>query len=392
MKRNILLSYILAFLYHSWFWLGIWVFYYLRFTDYAGIGIIESAMITLSIILEVPTGVLADTIGKRKTLMLAFLLSGISGIIFGITTSFAMLFISVILVAIGATCYSGTLETLQYDSLKDLKKEKGFDKVVANTQSIALAASAICSIIGGFLYSYMPGLPFLLVGVFQLIGFFVVFLIKEPSHDSDKFVLSTFIKNQLQGFKELGRTRVIRNQTFVLVGAGLFMIIASEMLDYVQGVEFGFQPQQFGLIAAGMYLLASFASQLTPFIHKFASPIIIVVTSACIVALTFLLSPILGIVSGGIVLAMRWSTQSIFDGGTSLIVNANVVSKYRATTLSSLKLLKNLPYAFAAYFLGVIMERSNARIFGFWLGIVMFIVIALTFYFERISHKNYSRV
>lgn len=44
-NRNIYLSYLLAFCKNSWFWLGIWVFYYLRFTNYAGIGLIETIMI-----------------------------------------------------------------------------------------------------------------------------------------------------------------------------------------------------------------------------------------------------------------------------------------------------------------------------------------------------------
>lgn len=390
MQSNILLSYILAFLYHSWFWLGIWVFYYLRFTDYAGVGIIEGIMITLSIGLEVPTGVLADTIGKRETLMLAFLFSGISGIVFGFTTDFPMLVLSVILVSIGAACYSGTLESLQYDSLKDLGKEKKFDTVIANTNTFSLAASAICSVIGGFLYSHIPGLPFILVGIFQLIGFLVVFLVKEPSHDTKKFILSSFIKNQLQGFRELSRTKNIRNQTFLLVGTGLFMIIASELLDYVQGVEFGFQPHQFGIIAAGMYLLASFASQLVPFFHKHMSAIFIVSLSAGVVALTFLVSPILGLISGGIMLAIRWSFESIFDGGTSLVVHNNVNSTYRATTISTLKLLKNLPYAFAAYFLGFIMEKASAKMFGFWMGIALSIVLLITLFHLRSRQKHFA--
>lgn len=379
MKRNILLSYILAFLYHSWFWLGIWVFYYLRFTDYAGIGIIEATMISLSIALEVPTGVLADTIGKKKTLFLAFLFCGISGIVFGFTTNFSMLVLSVILVSTGAACYSGTLEALQYDSLKDLRKEKMFDKVIANTNTISLVASAICGIFGGFLYSILPGLPFILVGIFQLAGIFVIFFIQEPKHDSIKFSLSTFIKNQVEGFKQLSKTKIIFSRTILLVGCGLFMVIASEMLDYVQGVEIGFKPSQLGVITACMYVFAAIASQLIPFFHKYFSALFITKFSAIIVGITFLLSPFLGLISGAIILTIRWSFESVFDGGTSLIVNDNIDSKFRATTISSLRLLKNIPYAIAAYSFGVVMEVAGARQFGFWLGLALLSFLAITY-------------
>jgi len=71
-KRNVLLSYLLAFSKTTWFWLGIWIFYYLRFTDYAGIGLIETVLIVTVTLAEIPTGAIADLIGKKKTLILPF--------------------------------------------------------------------------------------------------------------------------------------------------------------------------------------------------------------------------------------------------------------------------------------------------------------------------------
>lgn len=45
MERNIQIAYLLAFLKNTWFWLGVWVFFYLSYTNYAGIGIIETSLI-----------------------------------------------------------------------------------------------------------------------------------------------------------------------------------------------------------------------------------------------------------------------------------------------------------------------------------------------------------
>ena len=70
MKRNIkLLKFILP-LNQAWFWLGIWILYYLRFTNYTGIGLIEAVVITTGFIFEIPTGALADLIGKKKTIII----------------------------------------------------------------------------------------------------------------------------------------------------------------------------------------------------------------------------------------------------------------------------------------------------------------------------------
>lgn len=69
--RNIKLIYILSILYNSWFWIGIWVLYYLRYTSYAGIGLLESVMIFTSTTTEIPTGAIADLLGRKKTLTMS---------------------------------------------------------------------------------------------------------------------------------------------------------------------------------------------------------------------------------------------------------------------------------------------------------------------------------
>ncbi|PIU73207.1 hypothetical protein COS78_03500 [Candidatus Shapirobacteria bacterium CG06_land_8_20_14_3_00_40_12] len=65
MDRNIRLAYVIGTLRNSWFWLGVWILFYLSITNYAGIGIVESTLFFTAIILEVPTGAIADMLGKR---------------------------------------------------------------------------------------------------------------------------------------------------------------------------------------------------------------------------------------------------------------------------------------------------------------------------------------
>jgi MFS family permease len=76
-KNNITIAYVLTFAKNTWFWLGIWIFYYLRFTNYAGIGLIETVLIVTTTLTEIPTGAVADLLGKKKTLVIAFLLEAV---------------------------------------------------------------------------------------------------------------------------------------------------------------------------------------------------------------------------------------------------------------------------------------------------------------------------
>ena len=73
MNRNITISYFLAFAKNTWFWLGIWIFYYLQFTNYAGIGIIETVLIVTATLTEIPTGAVADIFGKKNLFQMLFM-------------------------------------------------------------------------------------------------------------------------------------------------------------------------------------------------------------------------------------------------------------------------------------------------------------------------------
>ena len=124
MKRNIKLAYYLTFCWNSLFWLGIWLLYYLKFTDYQGIGLIETTWIIISIISEIPTGAIADIFGKKYTLTFAFLLQAIGQTIMGIALNYSYLIISVVIMTLGSALFSGSYEALVYDSLKQDHKEK----------------------------------------------------------------------------------------------------------------------------------------------------------------------------------------------------------------------------------------------------------------------------
>src|SRR3989344_1850334 len=122
--RNIRIAYLLAAMKNSWFWLGIWIFYYLRFTNYAGIGLIETILIVTLTLMEIPTGAIADLLGKKKTLILAFLFELIGGLMMAIAPNFSVLAGSVFVMCVGGALYSGTLEALVYDSLKQEGNQK----------------------------------------------------------------------------------------------------------------------------------------------------------------------------------------------------------------------------------------------------------------------------
>jgi MFS family permease len=389
LKRNILIAYILAFSKNTWFWLGIWVFYYLRFTNYAGIGIIETTLILTMTLAEIPTGAVADLFGKKKTLILAFLLEAIGSFIMATAGSFEIIAFSVFVMCVGGAFYSGTIDALVFDTLKQHGEESSYDKKISNINTISLITPAICSILGGFLYKLNPTFPFFANGIGYVTGFLASFFLIEPAIDTEKFSLTGYISQTKQGFKELFKTVVIKQQTIYLLSIGFLIVISSEMLNGFLAIEFGFIEEQQGILWSIIFFVSALASQLTPKIMKIFKGNSSITFLGVIICFSFLISPFAGLIVGGLSLVFRASSEGIYSNLSSILINNSTESRYRATTISTFNMIKNIPYVLSAYFVGLISDEFSAKNTALYLGVLLAIYIIFHFLSEKNSkHKK----
>ena len=377
MRNNIVLAYILAFCSKTWFWLGVWIFYYLKFTNYAGIGVAETVLIVTFTVSEIPTGALADLLGKKITLALSFLLQAVGYLMMATAGSFPVLLLSIFVMCVGGTFYSGTLEALVFDSLKQVGKEGDYDKKISNVNTIQLLAPAICGAVGGFMYTVSNGLPFVATAVFCLVGLLATGFLTEPKIDSEKFSWTNFTKQTRYGLLELFKNSAVKWQTVLLLSVGFFVVINSEMLNSFLGVELGFDAKQLGVLWSIIFLVSAGASQFTPVLYrKFGGRVSIAITGA-VIGITLLASPLLGMMLGAAVLMVRSAFEGIFGNLASIIVNNNTQSKYRATTISTFHMIKNIPYVLLAFLIGSISDRISAMNMAVILGGILLGLIGL---------------
>jgi MFS family permease len=375
MNRNITISYVLSFFRTSWFWLGIWVFYYLRFTDYGGIGLVETVMISTMTLFEIPTGAISDLFGRRKTLIVAFLFMAIGNTYMGLTPNLVGLIIAILIGNVGYTLYSGTPEALTYDSLVVIKRKDDYSKVIGNLNSAQLIAMTICGALGGFLYRLDPRMPFLASALFCFFGFVTAFWIKEPMVKSEKFSFDNYFSQIKQGFKQLFKTSDLVKQTILLVIIASVMTISDEMVDSILGVEFGFSPIQLGIFTSIVFAFAAFVSHNSHRLKLEKQQHLIYL--GVLISVTYLVSPWASMFLGGLSLIIRNGLRMIFLNNSSILINNSVDSKYRATAISSYNMIKNLPYVFSAFAIGSIMDLLTARRFSLLLGGAMIILLLL---------------
>jgi len=386
--KNIRIAYALSFLWRSWFWLGIWIFYYLRFTDYAGIGFLEAVMITTATIGEIPTGAIADIVGKRTVIILAFAMGAIGNIVMAFAPNYWVLVASIVTMTLGGAFYSGSLEALVYDTLIENGNTDIYHKVISRMTTMQNFGMAVAGITGGFLYQINISLPFILVAFAYTVGLLLSTGLIEPKIDTEKYSWTKFLSQNKRGFNQLFSTKRIAFLTLLFLIPGAFMIATDNVLNDATALELGFTSVQLGIFVTILYLFGVFVSEQSTWIIKKLNSRWLYSTMLGLYIGTLLTMPKAGFLIGGILLLLRYGAATVFGNYESVRINAVIDSRYRATTLSTLSLMKNIPYVLGATSMGILMNIYTTKIFSFYFGLLALVCVTVLFLLKPLFRER----
>lgn len=151
MEKNIRYSYQYSFL--QFFGItSLWVLYLAQKGFSAlEIGVMEGIFHVTSFLFEVPSGGLADRIGYKKMLVMGRIASIISCLLLIPTNNFYLACLSFVFSALSYNCATGTSESLVFESLKGLGREKEYLKVNANLNALIEIAQGSGVVVAGLL-------------------------------------------------------------------------------------------------------------------------------------------------------------------------------------------------------------------------------------------------
>ena len=144
------------------------------------IGLAESVYHIVSLFCEVPSGMAADLLGRRKTLLSGGVLTVTCNLLMAFAPPLFTICLAMGLNALAMTMFSGTFTALVYDSLKTEGREDEYIQVSANSSQISMLANAIGSL-ASLLKRFLGFAGFyLLSAAFEGVSTAALALMEEP--------------------------------------------------------------------------------------------------------------------------------------------------------------------------------------------------------------------
>lgn len=344
------------------FMVPVWVSMELKYISLTQVAIIDMVILISALFLELPTGALADLIGRKKSIAISFFVNAGAYFAFAYANSFYFFLIAGLGFGLGDALLSGSLEALVFDTLKQNNKQHTFSEVNNENNLIFNYSIFLAIIIGGLIFEKHYHLPSVLTAISFLIAAFVSLKFIEPDIDSEKFTLKNYLLQTKMGFKEIFKNKQARDISlfYILVGAFTWPIVLS--FKNFALVDLGVNERNIGLILA---FLSLFAVQLLHVLIRkkvFEKMKVVFLMPAILLSIFLPLSYFYQVPSLVVIIFFVLLTSSMRWNILGKLSNQCYSSKNRATAISSLSMMISLAYIAILALFSILNEYTDQSI------------------------------
>jgi MFS family permease len=371
---NITILHIIRFLSSLYFYHQVITLYFqVRGLSYLQINSLWGIIVGVQALAEVPTGIIADKIGRKFSIIIALALQFLGELIFIFADSYLLFVLVCVIAGIGFSFLSGCFEAMMYDSLKSQNRQHLMQKVAGLNGSFALAATMIGSVLGGFITANLKlsnfVLAIILTALFVFLSFLASFLLREPSleykHSSD---------SSLKLLKD-GVNLIKTNQSLRRII--LLSLLATPFINYLLNfyppyfVKANVNGYFFGVTLAIASLLGFFTSKYAYLFEK-----VFGVTKGVMLAVLlpgifyFLLAVISHSILSIVLVIFAFGSMHIQKPIFWDYLNRHIESKNRATVLSLINVISGFYVAIMGLLIGFIADISLNYSFIFMGGLI----------------------
>ncbi len=337
------------------------------------IGIVFSVGTLIGLVLEVPSGMIADRIGRKSSILIANLGWVMSMAIFWQAESFMGFLIANALYWGVGSLWSGTHEALIYETLEELGRASEIKKVSGRALFISQVTTGVLFVIVPMIAAFSLRLPFLINAIVFIGTCILTLTLVEPKR-------SQSVTEQEMGKDVWGIKTFFSNHA--LLATGLFF----GLMEGINGILDGFRQVYldvihvdivyFGLIYMVLRLLTGIAGTMVERIEhvigqRAAFVSIMVISLSSYIGL-YLIDSLYGL----LFIALDGISSGLARPMEQEFLNRTIRNSQRATLLSVSNLVGSLIRAAAVFLGGVVIEAYGIHV-GFLFTAILFIVFVM---------------
>ncbi len=248
MKKTLYTFYVLVFLNHfsiAFFFTTYVLFLQERGMDNFQINSINAFFMFFVFMLEIPTGSFADVIGRRKSTLWSFILTGFSMLMYYFSNIYWFFVLAEVMAALALAFSSGAFEAWLVDSLKFHNFTGALDNIFAKESIVQKIGVILGGLIGAYIGKSNLALPWLISAIGQFILFFIAW----------KIMKEDYLKpSKLNSYNDIKKRFIIIVRDSIIYG------LKNKVVFYLILLHTGFQA---GLMAFNMYWTLKFKEHMS---------------------------------------------------------------------------------------------------------------------------------
>jgi len=211
------------------------LFFISKGISFLEIGILYAIREVAINIFEIPSGIIADAMGRRKTLASSFLIYILAFVIFYLFSSFPLFILAMLFYALGDAIRSGINKAMIVDYLKRTNQLNSKVEYYGHTRSWSQFGSAISSLAGGILLFFNKNLD--VIFLFSIIPYLLDFInvLSYPKY-LDEFASKHLSMKENIKFITISFLQAFKKKTLIhsLVNSAIYSGYYKSIKDFIQ--------------------------------------------------------------------------------------------------------------------------------------------------------------
>lgn len=378
-KFNIAMYYLIQFFTGALFTIPVWVAYERGFLSYQQMSVLESGVFIVGFLFEIPSSAFADLFGRKFTVFLGWLISGIAYSYIGFSNNLIGLVAGLLIVGIGGALVSGADTALIYDFLKVNNKEDEYPKLNVYGNMFYRLSMIFAIYAGGYLSTLNLSYSYIARGVFELIALIPILLTIEVPFVKEKITAGAYLGQIKKGFSNIMNNPYVKDVTIYYSFVAAITWACLYYFNNTFANDAGYSPKDQSLAFTIIYIITTsillYITNVTKLVEKtklvlYGFPLLLILSllPGFFATKTTAFLMLVGVVLAG------GARFSILDG----LLNKLLDSKDRATTLSTINMLVNVIFIGLMLIGGQVQQYYSTKLMFSIMGILC-LVIALPY-------------